>query len=87
MKFKKLFINGKEMKLKELERDQLYRILKNAILVTAGKERFIVPREYVEIFMGLIFEAREKYIKNIDPKKEAEKAMKYIERKIFNGKS
>lgn len=87
MKHKRLFLKEggkwKRLDLMNPESDQLYRVLKNAVLTAQGKEGFGITRKEVDFIMDITLGAREKALKGkINLKKEAEKTKEYIMNKI-----
>jgi len=85
MKHFQFFLKGDEWKEITLEKnDQLYIVLRNAVYTTAGKEKFFIDRERIDLFSMFLFEARDKSLENpINPEKEAEKTREYIMKKLL----
>lgn len=87
MKGKKLYENvgrkWKQLSLLELENDQLYRVLRNAVSTAEGKEGFSITRKEIDFIMDIILAAREKILKKkINLGKEAEKTKKCVMKKM-----
>jgi len=87
MKNKKLYENAgrkwKQLNLIELEGDQLYRVLRNAVSTAEGKEGFSITRKEIDFIMDIILEARKKILKRkINLEKEAEKTKKYVAERV-----
>ena len=88
MKNKRLIVNrrGKweEIELLKFEGDQLYRILKNAVLVAAGIEKPKIKMHHIDLIHRIVFGGMEIALKKKVgcEKTEMEKAKKYVEGKL-----
>lgn len=89
LKNKRLFLKErarwKQLELVKLENDQLYRVLRNAVLTAEGKESFSIAHKEIDFIMNIILEGREKILKEkINMKKETEKTRKYALSRMVN---
>lgn len=90
MKNKRIFVrkSGKYLELKMLkkEKDALYRMLESSVLATAGKKKFEISHEDVDMIMKIVFSGLRVAIKKkikCNSEKEFEKTRNYVIAKIL----
>jgi len=76
--------NGKWRRIEMEKEDQLYKILTNAVLVTANKRKFLINEREINKIMNIIFDSMKRInSRSINIEKEKEKTERYVKNKLL----